>query len=149
MLHRDLKPSNIIVGTHGETLVVDWGLAKAMAGCRRLRRRDRRAAAGARRQPVEATETLPGLAIGTPSFMSPEQAAGDRTRIGPASDVYSLGATLYCLLTGRAPFERARHLPMCSRLSRMGSFRPREQVDQLDPQTARSGLLEGDGARAA
>ena len=107
VLHRDLKPSNIIVGTHGETLVVDWGLAKAMGAAEgsgdviEERPLAGSAAAG-------ATETMPGLALGTPSFMSPEQAAGDQDRIGPASDVYSLGATLYCLLTGRAAVRGRR-----------------------------------------
>ena len=52
-----------------------------------------------------SAETLPGSALGTPAYMSPEQAAGDLDRLGPRSDVYSLGATLYCLLTGKAPFE--------------------------------------------
>jgi eukaryotic-like serine/threonine-protein kinase len=101
VLHRDIKPGNIIVGKHGETLVVDWGLAKPTghadpsAGERTL---VPSSASG-------SSETLPGSALGTPAYMSPEQAAGDFDRLGPTADVYSLGATLYCLLTGKPPFE--------------------------------------------
>jgi serine/threonine-protein kinase len=101
VLHRDIKPGNIIVGRHGETLVVDWGLAKAMG----------RGEPGAEERTLlpssggGSAETLPGSVLGTPAFMSPEQAAGDLASLGPASDVYSLGATLYCLLTGKPPFE--------------------------------------------
>jgi serine/threonine protein kinase/tetratricopeptide (TPR) repeat protein len=102
VLHRDIKPSNIIVGTHGETLVVDWGLAKATGWS------DRDIDAVEKALVPSASsgraETLPGSALGTPAYMSPEQAAGDLDRLGPRSDVYSLGATLYSLLTGRAPF---------------------------------------------
>ena len=103
VLHRDIKPSNIVVGPHGETLVVDWGLAKPTG----------QPEPG--RQPGEgalvpssgggSASTLPGSALGTPAYMSPEQAEGDPERLGPRSDVYSLGATLYCILTGRPPFE--------------------------------------------
>ena len=100
MIHRDIKPANIILGRHGETLVVDWGLAKAIG----------RADPSAGEQTIApsssgSSETLPGSAMGTPAYMSPEQASGDLDRLGPRSDVYSLGATLYCLLTGRPPFE--------------------------------------------
>jgi serine/threonine protein kinase len=100
VLHRDIKPGNVMVGKYGETLIVDWGLAKAAghsdpgSGERTLR-------------PTSASgsaETLPGSALGTPAYMSPEQAEGALDRLGPRSDVYSLGATLYCLLTGRPPF---------------------------------------------
>jgi serine/threonine-protein kinase len=103
VLHRDLKPGNIVMGKHGETLVVDWGLAKA------LRRTD---PAIESEEPLLAptlssaiAETCAGSALGTPAYMSPEQAVGDLEHLGPRSDVYSLGATLYCLLTGKAPFE--------------------------------------------
>jgi serine/threonine-protein kinase len=103
VLHRDLKPGNVMVGKHGETLVVDWGLAKARGRAdgtdpTKERPLTPRSASG-------SAETLPGSALGTPAYMSPEQARGDLEALGPASDVYSLGATLYCLLTGRAPFE--------------------------------------------
>ena len=101
VLHRDIKPGNIMLGQYGETLVVDWGLAKVVGS------RERRSAEATLRPPSASgsSETLPGSAIGTPAFMSPEQAAGRLDQLGPASDVYSLGATLYCLLTGKAPIE--------------------------------------------
>ena len=103
VIHRDIKPANIILGKHGETLVVDWGVAKLMG------RVEPGTEAGERvLMPASASgscETLPGIALGTPAFMSPEQAEGQLERQGPWSDVYSLGATLYCLLTGRPPFE--------------------------------------------
>ncbi len=104
VLHRDIKPGNIIVGKHGETLVVDWGLAKPIGG------HSEAPADAAERSlmPVSASgsaETLPGSALGTPAYMSPEQSVGDLEHLGPRSDVYSLGATLYCLLTGKPPFE--------------------------------------------
>ncbi len=101
VLHRDIKPGNIIIGKHGETLVVDWGLAKATgkADPARGERALRTSSASG------SAETLPGSALGTPAYMSPEQAEGNLDILGPRSDVYSLGATLYCLLTGRPPFE--------------------------------------------
>ncbi len=99
VIHRDIKPANIIVGKHGETLVVDWGLAKSVG----------RADPSVGEQTIApsssgSSETLPGSALGTPAYMSPEQARGDLNRLGSRSDVYSLGATLYCLLTGAPPF---------------------------------------------
>ena len=104
VLHRDIKPSNIILGKYGETLVADWGLAKVMDG----------------KDDAESTEkpfvpssgssinmTVMGRVVGTPGYMSPEQAAGRLQYLDERTDVYSLGATLYTLLTGEPPFDNA------------------------------------------
>jgi WD40 repeat protein/tRNA A-37 threonylcarbamoyl transferase component Bud32 len=105
VLHRDLKPANIMLGKYGETLVVDWGLAKPLTETEASRE-----AQSSVLRPHSASasaDTIAGSALGTPQFMSPEQAAGRLDELGPASDVYSLGATLYALLTGKAPFSDA------------------------------------------
>jgi serine/threonine-protein kinase len=131
VLHRDLKPGNIIVGKHGETLVVDWGLAKSVG-------RAETSVASEERTLVPSSasgsgETLPGSALGTPAYMSPEQAAGDLDRLGPRSDVYSLGATLYVLLTGRPPFDGI-DLGALLEAVRFGEYlRPRKVDPSLEP----------------
>jgi len=125
VLHRDIKPGNIIVGKHGETLVVDWGLAKPLG------RVEPGSESGERTlMPSTASgsaETLPGSALGTPAYMSPEQAEGDLERLGTRSDVYSLGATLYCLLTGKPPFEG--ELGEVMRCVQKGQFEPPRALD--------------------
>ena len=125
VLHRDIKPGNIIIGKHGETLVVDWGLAKPMG------RVEPGVDSGERTLvPSSASgsaSTLPGSALGTPAYMSPEQSEGDLERLGPRSDVYSLGATLYCLLTGKPPFEG--DLVDVIRGVQKGQFPPPRQID--------------------
>jgi WD40 repeat protein/serine/threonine protein kinase len=103
VIHRDIKPTNILLGPYGETLLVDWGLAKVVG-----RNEMGRGAAGEGLKPPTASasiESVAGTVIGTPQFMSPEQAAGRIEEVGPASDVYGLGATLYCLLTGKPPLH--------------------------------------------
>jgi serine/threonine-protein kinase len=125
VLHRDIKPSNIVVGKHGETLVVDWGLAKPLG------RTELAADSGERTlRPSSASgsaSTLPGSALGTPAYMSPEQSEGILDQIGPRSDVYSLGATLYCLLTGKPPLEG--DVADVIRNVQRGAFPPPRQFD--------------------
>ena len=107
VLHRDVKPGNIMLGPFGETLVLDWGVAKPLG---------RSDAVGP--SPTTLTDmsalrpnsgngsvTVVGQAVGTPAYMSPEQAEGNLDAMAPTSDVYSLGATLYVLLTDRPPFS--------------------------------------------
>jgi WD40 repeat protein/serine/threonine protein kinase len=125
VLHRDLKPANVMLGPYGETLVVDWGLAKPV---------DRPEGISSTQEgtlrPTRAGDlapTLVGAALGTPAYMSPEQAAGRLDQLGPASDVYSLGATLYCLLTGRAPFTDPDTELVLHKV-KSGDFAPPRQV---------------------
>lgn len=88
VIHRDLKPQNVMVGAFGETVLLDWGLAL-----------DRSA------EHPEDTDAQAGVAVGTPSYMSPEQAWGQHDLIDERSDVWGLGAILYELLTGSAPYR--------------------------------------------
>src|SRR5207249_452824 len=76
---------------------------------------------------ASGSSTIAGVALGTPQFMSPEQASGELDRLGPASDIYSLGATLYVLLTGRVPFEETRVERVLERVHR-GDFPPPRAV---------------------
>jgi serine/threonine-protein kinase len=103
VIHRDIKPENVMLGPHGETLVVDWGLAKSVD-----RAEPADAAGPGPLRPLsgaEGSNTQMGSVLGTPAFMSPEQAAGEIENLGPASDIFSLGSTLYALLTGHGPFR--------------------------------------------
>ncbi len=104
VIHRDLKPQNMIVGDYGETIVLDWGLASVIdAPCKPtesiLLHDDPEVLTRA-----ESLKTLGGAIMGTPAYMPPEQARGELASITRRSDVYSLGATLYHLITGNVPF---------------------------------------------
>lgn len=140
VVHRDLKPANIMLGGFGETLVVDWGLAKPIGEVGSVWV-DGKAGSPDASQPspivpsswigMDSTLTQTGQVIGTPAFMSPEQAAGDL--VGPASDIYSLGATLYAILTGRPPFEEGTVAALLD-LVRSGTIVPPRGVNQaIDP----------------
>ena len=102
VLHRDLKPGNIMLGRDGETLVVDWGLAKLMG--HRSDSGDADEATMHSASGSGSSITQMGQTVGTPQYMSPEQASGKLDEIGTESDVYSLGSTFYSVLTGQAPF---------------------------------------------
>jgi tRNA A-37 threonylcarbamoyl transferase component Bud32 len=89
VIHRDLKPANVLLAEDGTPKITDFGLAKKLD---------------------EAGQTASGAVMGTPSYMAPEQAGGKRGAIGPACDIYALGAILYECLTGRPPFQAATAL---------------------------------------
>jgi eukaryotic-like serine/threonine-protein kinase len=135
VVHRDLKPKNVMIGKFGETLVVDWGLAKfgvKNPGSERLAgvadpERTLRPASG-----TSVDLTLEGVQVGTPPYMSPEQAAGRILELGPASDIYSLGSLLYVLLTGKLPFSAATKEEILAKVQR-GRFTPPKQVKPAIP----------------
>ena len=89
IIHRDLKPANVLLAEDGTPKVSDFGLAKNLG---------------------ETGQTASGAILGTPSYMAPEQAGGRGQQVGPATDVYALGAILYECLTGRPPFKAATAL---------------------------------------
>lgn len=105
VVHRDLKPSNILVDHEGHPHISDFGLAKL--------------------DNAEVTVTLSGVVLGTPAYMSPEQASGDSHSAGPRSDVYSLGVILYEMLTGQRPFDGSTTLLL-------------HQIQSSDPRAPRS-----------
>ncbi len=129
VVHRDLKPDNIMLGPYGETLVVDWGLAKYVGRNEPVRDLAEESVRPAALPDGETTQT--GATVGTPAFMSPEQARGQTAAVGPASDVFSLGATLYQLLTGRPPYQGWQALVDGA----AGKFSPPRQVRRDAPPT--------------
>ncbi len=132
VIHRDLKPDNVMLGRFGEALVVDWGLAKVVGR-----------SAEELPQALLAEETLVpqsggmggetklGSAIGTPAYMSPEQAAGRWDVIDHRTDVYGLGAVLYTILSGKRPIE-SDNWPETQQLIQQGRYkRPREENNAI------------------
>ncbi|MDZ4404882.1 WD40 repeat domain-containing serine/threonine-protein kinase [Prosthecobacter sp.] len=123
VLHRDLKPDNIMVGEFGEVLVMDWGLAKIKAESEK-----QKAEMDAAQQPDSISvfdfpisafsKTLHGSVLGTPQYMSPEQARGSLAEVDELSDIYALGGILYAILTLRPPVEGATALEVLERVSK-------------------------------
>lgn len=113
IMHRDLKPGNVLLDKSDGVHVTDFGLAKQLSG--------------------ESELTASGQILGTPSYMPPEQAQGDLKRIGPASDVYSLGAILYVLLTGSPPFRAETPMDTLQLVLNTEPVSPR----LVNPQTAK------------
>ncbi len=124
VLHRDLKPGNVMLGKYGETLVVDWGLAKVKGGTAEHSGSEGTIQISSGSQ---AGETLPGSAIGTPGYMSPEQAEGKIDQLGPATDIYGLGATLFALLTGTRPIPGDEVFEIIRRTAQ-GDFPPPGEI---------------------
>jgi WD40 repeat protein len=112
VLHRDLKPANILIDAQNQPHVVDWGLAK------RLEAND--------------WSTVDGAAVGTPSYMAPEQAQGHREAITTATDVYGLGTILYALLTHRPPFQAGSSLQTLRLVIEDEPVRPRAVDSRID-----------------
>ena len=130
VIHRDIKPHNVMVGEFGETVVLDWGLAK-VKGKADIRGEEleheielfRDAAAG---------KTMYGTAVGTPAYMSPEQAEGRIDEINEQSDVWSLGTVLFEILTGRPPFPGEHPYEVLDKVMNAEVERP-ETLDEAIP----------------
>jgi hypothetical protein len=114
IVHRDLKPQNLMVDIHGKAFVMDFGLARASRG------------------EESSSLTVEGALMGTPTFMAPEQVRGAGREIGPRTDVWALGATLYQLLTGVPPFPALSNGDLFTRILRDDPLRPRRLAPKLD-----------------
>ncbi len=135
VLHRDLKPSNVMLGKFGETLVVDWGLAKPIepSGDSQPPALDE-----VKLRPISGSSvkgTMHGATLGTPQYMSPEQALGQLERVGRVSDVYSLGATLYCILTGSPPLADITDVGAVLSRVALGDIAPPQSLNSDVPAT--------------
>jgi WD40 repeat protein/tRNA A-37 threonylcarbamoyl transferase component Bud32 len=120
VIHRDLKPSNVIVGSYGETVVIDWGLAKNLT----VDDPDESLESSGT-IPPDNQETVAGSVLGTPAYMPPEQARGER--LDEHADVYAIGAILYHLLTGKRPFAEVTEIEVL--IERVANGSPRSIVE--------------------
>ncbi|MGD9854370.1 MAG: serine/threonine-protein kinase [Planctomycetaceae bacterium] len=145
VLHRDLKPSNILIDPSGQPFVTDFGLAKRITSVVRGPWSVERDGGGSQNDKTRPTDhgqpaalsltalTHTGAILGTPGYMAPEQAAGSRGTVSPATDVYSLGAILYAMLTGRAPFQAASPVDTVLMVLEQDPLPPRFLNPQADP----------------
>ncbi len=134
VLHRDLKPDNVMLGSFGEVLVLDWGVARVRAAAGE-------APDGRGAMLVETPLTMDGLTVGTPGYMSPEQAMG-REDLGPPADVFSLGAVLFELLCGSRAFL-APNLPALLLAAVHGRFEDLEGRDGVPVPPALEAVVRG------
>ncbi|MHC4579722.1 MAG: tetratricopeptide repeat protein, partial [Planctomycetota bacterium] len=104
VIHRDLKPSNVMVGNFGEVLVADWGFGKVLGRPEPVRTEEERTVIATVRSAAEGSESVAGSVMGTPAYMSPEQALGHVEELDEQCDVFSLGAILCQVLTGAPPY---------------------------------------------
>ncbi|MFO0686688.1 MAG: WD40 repeat domain-containing serine/threonine protein kinase [Sandaracinus sp.] len=116
VVHRDLKPDNVMVGEFGDTLVVDWGLAKVRGEAEIPGAASVSGQSGRTSAHDDLARTVDGHAIGTPAYMSPEQARGELSSIDERADVWGLGAILFELLAGRPPYVGTSALDVLSKV---------------------------------
>lgn len=135
VVHRDLKPGNVMLGPFGETVVIDWGLAKIVGTESEVDEEMSSSVEALRDQEsVDGFETRDGARLGTPAYMSPEQARGEIAKIDGRSDVYSLGAMLYEILTGEPPFGRLTVVEMLDRIATSDVPSPDEKASGAPPE---------------
>jgi tetratricopeptide (TPR) repeat protein/tRNA A-37 threonylcarbamoyl transferase component Bud32 len=123
VVHRDLKPENLMIGRFGEVLVMDWGLARSI-------RTDQETGIRLDETTENPLRTLDGAVQGTPAYMPPEQALGEVNEVDEKSDVYSLGATLYEILTGTPPHRKGTTKEVLDRVRRGLLERPRDRAPE-------------------
>jgi len=146
ILHRDLKPANVMVGEFGETIVVDWGLAKRFRDAETIRQEASiqddldQAALWIADIDADASRTRDGSVIGTPAYMPPEQAGGKVDAMTEASDIYSLGVMLYEIILGHHPFVGS-DVPTTLDRVRRGDWKPAKDV-RRDVPRALSAICE-------
>ena len=130
IIHRDIKPGNILIDKQGQTYLTDFGLAKELAG-------------------MDRSLTMSGTVIGTPDYMSPEQARGERDKVDARSDIFSLGATLYYSLTGASPFKDSDLYQVLNRVINKDPLLPTKTANNFhrDLETICMKCLEKEPAR--
>jgi WD40 repeat protein/serine/threonine protein kinase len=132
VIHRDLKPANIMVGEYGEVLVMDWGLAKIIGGGGSPSQPATPLVGTARADQRDVFATMDGAVMGTPRYMSPEQARGEIATLDQRSDVFSLGAILYELVTLLPPFPGKTHQEVLSNIISGNLLRPNARLRATD-----------------